>query len=121
MVLKDFYSVTNTVEEDGLYTTTIKVNGKHEIYNGHFPSRPVTPGVVLMLLFKENAERILDRKLHLKRAENVKFAAVFDPNQCELLNLESKFEENGEFVSLKGIAKNENGIVLKINALYSVL
>jgi 3-hydroxyacyl-[acyl-carrier-protein] dehydratase len=120
MILNDFYTVTDTVQQDGQYISTLKVNGKHEIYKGHFPNRPVTPGVVLMLLFKENSERITGKKLHLSRAENVKFTAVFDPNEDDLLYLESKLEENGDFVKLNGIAKNKDGIVLKISSLYKI-
>ncbi len=121
MLLKDFYQVSRTENnEDGTFTT-LKVNGQHEIYNGHFPGRPVTPGVVLMQLFKEEAERNFDKKLQLVRADNVKFTAVFDPTDDDQLFLESQFSESGEFLKLKGIAKNKNGIVLKINSLYKDL
>lgn len=118
MILKDFYTVLNTKNTGDLYLTTLKVSKDHKIYKGHFPNRPVTPGVVLMQLFKEEAERILDRKLQLVRAENVKFIAVFDPNVSEELQLECQLEENGEFIKLKGVAKSDPGIVLKISCLY---
>ena len=97
------------------------MNGAHEIYKGHFPNRPVTPGVVLMQLFKEEAERVFDIKLELQRADNVKFTAVFDPTEDPELILESNLQHAGEFIKLKGIARNFNGIVLKINALYKTL
>jgi len=56
MVLKDFYTVSGSEENENIYTTSLKVNGAHEIYKGHFPNRPVTPEVVLMQLFKDEAE-----------------------------------------------------------------
>ncbi|TBW29258.1 hydroxymyristoyl-ACP dehydratase [Gramella sp. KN1008] len=118
MILKDFYEVSDNGKTEDVYLTTLKVNKEHEIFKGHFPNRPVTPGVVLMQLFKEEAERIFKRKLQLVRADNVKFIAVFDPNQDEELQLESQLEENGEFIKLKGVAKNSRGIVLKISSLY---
>ena len=118
MVLEDFYMVSNTSLAGDDAVTSLKVNKDHEIYKGHFPGRPVTPGVVLMQLFKEEAERIFDKKLQLVRADNVKFTAVFDPTQDTELILESNLTETGEFIKLKGIAKNKQGIVLKISSLY---
>jgi 3-hydroxyacyl-[acyl-carrier-protein] dehydratase len=121
MVLKDFYEVANTSVAGDSALTTLRVNKDHDIYKGHFPGRPVTPGVVLMQLFKEEAERIFDKDLQLVRAENVKFTAVFDPTQDNELILDSHLTETDEFVKLKGIAKNKNGIVLKISSLYKSL
>lgn len=118
MILDNFYEVTNTSLSGDNAVTTLKVNKDHEIYKGHFPGRPVTPGVVLMQLFKEEAERIFDKKLQLVRAENIKFTAVFDPTQHDELIMDSHLTQTGEFIKLKGIAKNTTGIVLKISSLY---
>ena len=118
MILDGFYQILNTTLAGDEASTTLKVNQYHEIYKGHFPGRPVTPGVVLMHLFKEEAERIFDKELQLVRADNVKFTAVFDPTQDDELILESHLTESGEFIKLKGLAKNKQGIVLKISALY---
>ncbi len=120
MILHDFYKLKKTSEEGGVHHTSLSINKEHEIYQGHFPDRPVTPGVVLMLLFKEEAERIYGKKLHMQRANNVKFMAVCDPTVDEELILETETEEAGEFLQLKGIAKNKKGIVLKINSLYRI-
>ncbi len=119
MILKDdFYELVDSNREHENYTTVLKVRKDHKIFEGHFPGRPVTPGVVLMQLFKEEVERQFQKKLRLMRADNVKFISVFDPGEGEDLILESEIQQNGEFLKLKGIAKNDKGIVLKISALY---
>ena len=118
MLLKAFYEILNTSLVGNEAITTLNINKDHEIYRGHFPGRPVTPGVVLMQLFKEEAERIFDKKLQLVRANNVKFTAVFDPTQDNQLILESNLTETGEFIKLTGLARNKEGIVLKMNSLY---
>lgn len=121
MILTDFYKVSETTQNENLRITKILVDRDHELYKGHFPGRPVTPGVVLMQLFKEDAERAFDKKLRLVRADNVKFVSVFDPTQDNELILESNLEKNGEFIKLKGSAKSKTGIVLKISSLYQVV
>ncbi|AVR46414.1 hydroxymyristoyl-ACP dehydratase [Christiangramia fulva] len=120
MILQNFYELKETSFKEGKNHTRLSINKDHEIYKGHFPDRPVTPGVVLMLLFKEEAERISGKKLQMQRANNVKFMAVCDPTTDEELILETEAEEAGEYVKLKGIAKNNSGIVLKINSLYKI-
>lgn len=118
MLLKDFYTLVNTTKEDGKFITEIKINKDHEIYKGHFPGRPVTPGVILMHLFKEEAERIVDCKLQLMKGNNVKFIAVVDPSVNSHLTLESEITTKEDEIKLKGVAKTSAGISLKINSLY---
>lgn len=121
MLLKNFYSVKNTSESSGIYTTELTINKQHHLYDGHFPDRPVTPGVILMQLFKEEAERLSNSRLQLKTASNIKFMAVVNPNEDENLLLESSVETNDSTVSLKGVAKHRGSIALKISAIYSIL
>lgn len=118
MLLKDFYTLINTTGEDGKFLTKIKINKDHEVYKGHFPGRPVTPGVILMHLFKEEAERITECKLQLIKGNNVKFIAVVDPNVDAHLLLESEITTKGDEIKLKGVAKTSTGTSLKINSLY---
>ncbi|MGY5849359.1 hydroxymyristoyl-ACP dehydratase [Salegentibacter sp. F14] len=121
MLLKDFYTVAASREKDGKLITHLKINKDHEIYHGHFPNRPVTPGVILMQLFKEDVERSLENSLQLKSANNVKFMSVIDPFINNDLFLEYSFEGNNQEIRLKGIAKTSEGISLKINAIYKLI
>ncbi len=121
MLLKDFYSVLGTKPEGKKNITQIEINKKHAIYNGHFPGRPVTPGVILMQLFKEEVERNCGCTLEFKKGSNIKFMAVVDPNKDAVLNLESEIEETNGEIKLKGIARNLEGISLKINSFYKKL
>lgn len=119
MLLKDFYSVVNTTKKDGQFLTEIRIRKDHELYKGHFPDRPVTPGVILMQMFKEELERQTGRNLQFSKASNVKFMAVVDPNVDDILVLESEIEEDGEAFNLKGVARNNSCLALKINATYN--
>lgn len=120
MVLNNFYSVVKTENKENEIITEILINKSHEIYNGHFPGRPVTPGVILMELFKEEAERQTNCKLVLESANNVKFTSVVDPNQGEHFFLYTKILKEDGLVKLKGLAKHNNVIALKINSVYAL-
>ncbi len=121
MLLKDFYTVESTSRNGEMYATQLSINKEHELYKGHFPDMPVTPGVILMQLFKEEAERITGKELLLEMASNVKFTAVVDPNKDEKLILNSIISEGPDGISLKGTAENNNVTALKINAFYKII
>lgn len=121
MLLKDFYAVTSSTELEKEFITEIKINKNHELYEGHFPGKPVTPGVVLMQLFKEEAERRSNKKLQLATASNVKFIAVVDPSVHNHLILKSSIIFENGILELKGIATQNDVISLKINATYKII
>lgn len=121
MVLEDFYSVIKSERKEGIFITDIRINKDHQIFEGHFPNRPVTPGVILMHLFKEEAERQQNCRLEFHSATNVKFMTVVNPNLDEILRMESKIEKEGDFIRLKGIAKQKHNTSLKISSLYRVM
>lgn len=121
MLLQDFYIVKSSGEENGKFITHIEINKDHNIFKGHFPERPVSPGVILMQLFKEDAERRLMTPLQLKTANNIKFMAVVDPRHHSDLILEYHLEKNSGGITLKGIARTSDGISLKIKAVYKII
>lgn len=121
MLLKDFYSVTSSVKVNDEQVTELFINKDHPLYLGHFPGRPVTPGVILMQLFKEEAERLHQVKLKLENAANVKFVMVVDPNEDEKFFLYTSCEDSEGFIRLKGVAKHKDCIALRINAVYRII
>lgn len=120
MLLKDFYTVLHTRQVEGEFITEIRIDKDHRLYQGHFPGRPVTPGVVLMQLFKEEAERQFNCALELQSASNIKFMAVVDPNLGENFILKSSIEKENGSLKLKGIAQHNGCIALKINSIYKI-
>lgn len=53
MLLNDFFKITDIKNADK-YTISIEMNPKHDIYKGHFPGNPITPGVCLTQMVKEH-------------------------------------------------------------------
>ena len=121
MLLKEFYSVVDSGRTETEFVTEIRINKDHDIYRGHFPGLPVTPGVILMQLFKEEAERQTNKKLQLEQASNVKFMSVVDPNTEAHFFLHSEIQQEKDIVKLKGIARHNGNISLKINSVYRVV
>ncbi len=121
MILEDLYTIKKSFKEPSRHVLHLLIDKDHKIYKGHFPNRPVTPGVVLLYFFKLQAETFTGKSLQLSRADNVKFLSVFDPSHQDLLELESEFEISDNFIKIKGLARAEGKILMKISALYKVV
>lgn len=120
MLLKDFYKVNrieNKSEND--YTASVFLNKDHDVFKGHFPGNPVTPGVCMMQIIKELCEEILDEKLMLKTASNVKFMALINPDVNPDLRLELSINSNeaGE-IKVKNTTYFEDTVALKLSNTY---
>lgn len=92
MILKDkFYSIKSISENDGMLDSEIHINPTHEIFSGHFPGNPVTPGVVQIEIIKELLSFHFNRPLRLKYLDNCKFLAILNPNANLSVSVKLKF------------------------------
>lgn len=118
-ILKDFYTVNETEKnENGIYSVQISLNKNHEIFQGHFPGNPVTPGVCMMQIVKDLTEEILNTKLLLKSASNVKFMAIINPEETPDLVLELGISENENEIKVKNTTTFGETIALKMSVTY---
>jgi 3-hydroxyacyl-[acyl-carrier-protein] dehydratase len=67
------------------YSTSLRVAAQHPSLVGHFPGRPVVPGVLLLDLIVAAAEQGLGRSLALAAAPQVKFQHPLLPEQTAQL------------------------------------
>lgn len=120
MLIKNFYRVEklNLIDHSTLHAF-ININKNHEVFNGHFPNNPITPGVCMIQTIKEITENHLYSKLFLKNISSVKFTAIIDPNVNPNLVLELAFTETNDTIKVKNITKFTDGtIALKCNGTF---
>ena len=95
-ILKDFYEVENFESTEGNLSALVKIYKEHSIFKGHFPNHPVMPGVCSIQIIKELTEKYLGFELMLKTARNVKFMAIINPEENELVNFDLNVEPIGQ-------------------------
>ncbi|MCX8534470.1 3-hydroxyacyl-ACP dehydratase [Chryseobacterium luquanense] len=119
-ILTDFYTLEgNEKSENGSFTARITLNQNHEIFNGHFPGNPVTPGVCMMQIVKELTEEFTGNKLFLKSASNVKFMAIINPFETPNLTMQLDIKEIENEVKVKNTTVFGETIALKMSVNYS--
>lgn len=122
-LLPDFYHVRKITRlSDGVYTVEIHLNPSHPLFEGHFPDNPIAPGVCMMQIAKELAETIVQKKLFLIRATNVKFTALINPQENSVLQLELKISQQEDaLVTVKGITTFGETVALKLTNTYKIV
>lgn len=122
MLLKDFYKLDQLNKiSDTKFEAFVTLNNEHEIFEGHFPGNPVTPGVCMMQIIKELTEEITGKALFMKQSSNVKFMAIINPNTNPKLklNLDLVGDVSSEF-KIKNATFFEDTLALKMTNTYQV-
>ncbi len=118
-ILTDFYTIQSCeTSENGNFNARIFLNKDHDIFKGHFPGNPVTPGVCMMQIVKELTEGCTGRKLFLKSASNIKFMAIINPYETPELDLQLDITEDGENIKVKNTSSFGGTIALKMSVNY---
>lgn len=122
-ILTDFYTLESSEKtENGSFIANIKLNKDHDIFNGHFPGNPVTPGVCMMQIVKELTEEFTGKKLFLRSASNVKFMAIINPFETPELKMQLDIKEEEESnVKVKNTTSFGETIALKMSVHYTLL
>lgn len=121
-ILTDFYRLESSEKtENGSFIAQISLNKNHDIFKGHFPGNPVTPGVCMMQIVKELSEEFTGKKLFLKSASNVKFMAIINPFETPDLKLQLDIAESEEDVKVKNTTSFGETIALKMSVNYQKL
>lgn len=121
MLLKDFYTINklNTVETKT--TALITINKHHDIFKGHFPDNPVTPGVCMMQIIKEITESVVSEKLFMSSSSNVKFMAIINPFETPDLELVLDIVSTDDGYKAKNTTKFGSTVALKLTTNYKRL
>ncbi len=68
--------------------TSFEVAADHPVFAGHFPGRPIVPGVMLLEWAQAEISHALGRAPHELRVREVKFFAPLEPEQRALLRFD---------------------------------
>lgn len=86
-LLNDFYKIDSRNNEGDDVLFYISLLPGYCAYKGHFPGRPVSPGVCNIQMIKECAEQVTNRRLFLGYIAQCRFLAVITPQTTSQLKL----------------------------------
>lgn len=117
MLIPHFYSIKEFNFTDNQLKAIIELNPEHEVFKGHFPNNPVTPGVCMLQILKELTEQATNTNLFIKECSNVKFMALINPQTNPILVITIDINPLEENFKIKASASFDETVALKVNAL----
>lgn len=117
MLIPYFYNVKEFNFTDNQLKAIIELNPEHEVFKGHFPNNPVTPGVCMLQILKELTEQATNTNLFIKECSNVKFMALINPETNPILAITIDINPLEENFKIKASASFDETVALKVNAL----
>lgn len=109
MLLNDFFTIRDTESSATEIWAELLINSNHKIFEGHFPNQPVVPGVCMMQMIKEILELIIGKETNLLQAADMKFLAVINPQENNLIHASIKYatDEAGVINIVASLFKDE--------------
>lgn len=93
MLVKDFYTIDGKqVQDDGSVIYAVQLNPNHDVYKGHFPEKPITPGVCNIQMIKELAEYARGKAFTLKDIDRCRLTSMVTPDGSPKLNIKVQFD-----------------------------
>ena len=118
MLLGDFFLLIYAEQTIDTITAKLRFNKNHDIFKGHFPGMPVVPGVCMVEMMKEILEEVVGKKTKMKKAGNIKFLHVHDPNAYPEIEAELKIKESeNTFIVTAKIHKGDL-VFFKMDAVF---
>lgn len=80
MLLPHLYKILSSSQIDvGCYGFAVEINPGDPLFKGHFPQRPILPGVCTIQIVKECIGSILLKEMNFSNIAQCKFTGMIDP------------------------------------------
>lgn len=112
----NFYKIHEIRDDEGIFTFKVELLSEHPVYAGHFPGRPVVPGVCTLTIIKECLSKILGHEVTFSVIKECKYITVLFPTDIIDITLDITITE---LINLKAtVMKASNRqIALKLRAI----
>ena len=118
MVLKDFYKFEIEKHENEKINAFIEFNKEHDIFNGHFPEKPIVPGVAQILIVKEILNKCLDIDLQLLSSRSIKHLSMISPDDTIKINAEISYKKVDNEYKVNALLYKKEQNFLKLRGVY---
>jgi 3-hydroxyacyl-[acyl-carrier-protein] dehydratase len=123
ILIDNFFKILEHTIEDDKTVFIIQLIKNHPIYNGHFPEKPIVPGVCSIEIIKECVSFYLNTPLKFTAIEQCKFLKPIDPLINEILTVSMKIlpiNENEYSLSGTIMDKTTPFVIIKCKTIKSL-
>jgi len=86
-LLNDFFFILQQEPSPDSVKAKITINENHKIFVGHFPGKPIVPGVCMVQIILEIMEAVVGKPVRLSEMDTIKFLTVMSPREREEIDV----------------------------------
>ena len=116
MLIKDYYTIEGTSQQEGAYIFHIRLNPECNVYQGHFPGEPVSPGVCNIQMIKELAEQVAGRSLFMGNLQLCRLTTLVTPQAHPTMVASIVMEEKEGTYKLRATLGKEGETYLELKS-----
>lgn len=110
MLIENYYTILDTREEEGKTIFEIELQKECEVYKGHFPGEPISPGVCNITMLKECAEIVAHKALRIKYIQQCRMTKLITPETFPTLEVRVSLDDE----KLHGSIGKEGAVFLEL-------
>ncbi len=96
----------------------VKIRAKSPVFEGHFPSNPILPGVIMVEAVRASLGRLFQKEFQLKTALNIKFLAVLNPMEYAEVQLAIRHSKVEEGLKVDANLTSGDTVFFKMKGIY---
>lgn len=116
-MINDLFTYKLLEKNDDSIKTEIAINYGHKLFEGHFPGKPVLPGVCQLYAIKQTMEQALGIFLQMDKASVLKFMRMITPETGKELICNINFaKDEDNFKTQATLSDKTEQIFFKLKA-----
>lgn len=118
IVFDQLITVQLDSSEEGEYLLNMEVNPSSHVFEGHFPSQPVLPGVTIMAAVKRAVQVALNQEIQLDSMSTCKFLRPIIPGENNTYRIQLSISEADDLYVVKSVIAQDDQVYSKLSARY---
>ena len=114
MLKNSLYKIISSDHKENSIKAVLEIDAANELFLGHFPGQPILPGACMLQMVKEVLEAVFEKKVRLKKANQLKFLKMVDPTSNNLLKLDLIYNLEGGLIHLTASMASAGDVCLKM-------
>lgn len=116
--LKGLFTVEDIQQNENKLIATVSLDANHEVFQGHFPNQPITPGVVQVYMVKVVLQQFFNASISLQTLNRCKFIAILNPRETPDITLHLTWSDTDGAMKVSASGSGGEHTFFKFNGTY---